>query len=107
ETVFFVLLRWRRDEVSKRLIAIGQRIKSSDCASHRMNPERIDYTTGKRHAGERIDRKAKEALRKIAVALQQRRNVCDACNSFARTRSFVVAKDEGPIAYDGTANRAA
>ena len=54
-----------------------------------------------------ISRNTQQALREIAGSLQQRRHVGNSRNSFARTRAFVVGKEERPILADWTTEREA
>src|SRR5262249_53414392 len=97
EVVVAIALHRRRDEVLERHIAIRQRIKGGYSTADRIDELIRNLVAGKRLLSERIDRRAEQALRKVAVSFSRGRHVRDPRYPLPHPRALVIHKQERPV----------
>src|ERR1700730_5718715 len=97
----------RRDEVSKRYVAIGSRVQRRDCFAYGVDEQIGDLVSRKGLLRERIDRRAEQTLRKVTTPFRKSRHIGDASDSLADSRAFVVDKEECSVLDYRTAQRKA
>src|SRR5688500_6810790 len=107
KTIVIVPLCWRRDEILKRYVSVRQRVKGGDGSSDCVHTKIRNRPVRKWLAVSWIDWNSKQALRKVPLTFQRRRNICDASDAVTRTSSFVIGKEECAIALDRTTQRSA
>ncbi len=93
--------------VGERRVAVGLWIERRDGVSDGILREAGNPVTQERLPAEGIDRGREQARRKIAVALGDRRHIGDPREALRQPRALVVGEEEGPIANDRAAQRAA